>query len=174
MALASVDYDEGMRKLLAAFLFISLSGPLTFAQLAIVRVFADQKNQAHVVYKDGKVLNVAGEPGQLGIDSVKISEDGQTAGWLILYTDPDSSTPYAGTLVLWRDRRIVQQFEAGQTFWSWSFYADATQVAYHVGPTHGEAPHCELHEIADGRLVASWDGDLDGAKRPDWTKGLEH
>jgi hypothetical protein len=163
-----------MRTLLAVFLFIPLSGPLTLAQNAIVRVFADQKNQVHVVYQNGQNAAVAGETEQVGIDSVKIAKDGQTAGWLVLYTDPDSSTPFAGTLVLWRNGRIAQSFEAEQTFWSWSFYANTTQVAYHVGPTHGEAPHCELHEIESGRLLASWDGDLDNAKRPAWTKGLEH
>lgn len=172
--LASVGYDEAVCKLLGVFLFISLSGPLTFAQSAIVRVFPDQKNQMHIMYKNGQVAAVAGEPLQVGIDSAKVSKDGQTAGWLALYPDPDSSTPFAGTLVLWRGGKVVRRFEADQTFWSWDFYADATQVAYHMGPTHGEAPHCELHDIESGRLVASWDGDLDDAKRPAWTKGLEH
>ena len=163
-----------MRKLLAVFLFIPLSGPLMFAQSAIVRVFADQNKQVHVVYKNGQDVTVPGERDQVGIDSVKISKDGQTAGWLVLYTDPDSSTPFPGILVLLRDGRIAQRFDTEQTFWSWSFYADATQVAYHVGPTHGAAPHCELREIETRRLVASWDGDLDDAKRPAWAKGLEH
>ena len=163
-----------MRKLLAVLLFVFLSGPFTFAQSAVVRVFRDQKNQVHVVYGNGRVVVVAGEAHQVGIDSVKISKDGQTAGWLALYPDPDSSTPFAGTLVLWRGGKVVRRFQADQTFWSWVFYADATQVAYHVGPTHGEAPHCELNDIESGRLVASWDGDLDDAERPAWTKGLEH
>lgn len=171
---APLGYDEAVRNLLAVALFFSLSGPLTFAQSAIVRVFADQKNQVHVVYKNGQGVAVPGEPGQVGIDSVKISKDGQTAGWLTLDRDPDSRTPFAGILVLLTEGKIVQKFNTEQSFWSWSFYEDGTQVAYHVGPTHGDAPHCELHDIKSGRLVASWDGDSDDAKRPAWTKGLEH
>lgn len=153
---------------------VALSSLSMFAQNTILRVYGDPKNHVHVVYKDGPATAVSGEPDQVGIDAVQISKDGQTAGWLALYSDPDSSTPFAGTLVLWRSGRVVRRFEADQTFWSWDLYANATQVAYHVGPTHGEAPHCELHDIESGRLLASWDGDLDDAKRPQWTRGLEH
>jgi hypothetical protein len=163
-----------VRNLLAVALFASLSSPLTFAQSAIVRVFADQKNHVHVLYKDGQDIAVAGEPGQVGIDTMKISQDGQTAGWLALDRDPDSSETFAGILVLLRAGKIVQKFHTEQTFWSWSFYEDGTQVAYHVGPTHGDARHYELHDIKSGRLVASWDGDLNDAKHPEWTKGLAH
>ena len=50
------------------------------------------------------------------------------------------------------------------------------QVAYHVGPLHGESKsHCELHDARSGRLIAAWDGDLEsGGDRPAWTKGLNH
>ena len=174
LVLASLGYDEAVRNLLAVALSVSLSGPLAFAQSAIVRVFADQKNQVHVLYKDGQDVAVAGEQDQVGIDSVKISQDGRTAGWLVLYRDPDSSQPFAGILVLLRDGKIVQKFKTEQTFWSWSFHQGGTQVAYHIGPTHGDARYCELHEIKSGRLIASWDGNLNDAKRPAWTKGLEH
>jgi hypothetical protein len=163
-----------MRNLSTLALFVALSSALTFAQNAVLRVYADQKNQVHVVYKNGHATTVAGEPDQVGIDSVKISKDGQTAGWLVLYADPDSSSPYAGTLVVWRSGKVVRRFEADQTFWSWNYYADGAQIAYHVGPTHGAAPHCELHDSESGRLLAAWDGDLEDANRPEWTRGLEH
>lgn len=139
-----------------------------------MRVFADQKNQVHVTYKDGEDVSVAGEQNQVAIDSVEISQDGRTVGWLALDRDPDSSEPFAGILVLLRDGKIVQKFNTEQTFWSWSFYEDGTQVAYHVGPMHGDARHFELHDIKSGRLIASWDGDLNAAKRPAWTKGLQY
>ena len=172
--LASLGYDEPVWKLLGVFLFVSLSGLLAYAQDPIVRVFADLKNQVHVVYKNGKDVTLAGEPDQVGIDEVKFSKDGQTAGWLALYPDPDSSTPLAGSIVLLRNGRIAQKFDTEQTFWSWSFYADAKQVAFHVGPTHGDAKHYELHDIDSKRLIGSWNGDLDDTKRPEWTKALEH
>jgi hypothetical protein len=163
-----------MRKLEILLLFAALSAVPMSGQNGILRVYSDRNNQVLVVYKNGHQAAVAGEPDQVGIDSIKISKDGQTAGWLVLYSDPDASTPFAGTLILWRSGKVVRRFQADQTFWSWEFYADAAQVAYHVGPTHGDAPHCELRDIENGRLVASWNGDLDDANRPQRTRELEH
>lgn len=164
-----------MYKLSILLLLSVFSSVPMFGQDAIVRVYADQKNRAHVVDKNGKSTVVAGERGQVGIDSVQIAEDGQTAGWLVLYANPDGGSPFAGTLVLWRSGKVVRRFEADQTFWSWAFNAHAEQVASHVGPTHSETTsHCELHDVESGRLLASWDGDLEDPNRPPWTKGLDH
>lgn len=153
----------------------TVSSMQIFGQDTVSRVYADRKNQAHVVYTNGKNAVVAAEHGQIAIDSIQKAGDGQTAGWLVLYADPDGGSPVAGSLVLWRAGKIVRRFQSDQAFWSWAFYAHGEQVAYHVGPMHGEASsHCELHDIESGHLVASWDGDLDNPKRPPWTKGLDH
>lgn len=161
-----------MFKLSIFLLFVAVSSIPVFGQDTLSRVYADRKNQAHVVYTNGKSAVVAAEHGQIGIESIQTAGDGQTAGWLVLYTDPDG--PFAGSLVLWRAGKIIRRFQSDQTFWSWGFYAHG-QVAYHVGPTHGESSsHCELHDIESGKLVASWDGDLDDPNRPRWTKGLDH
>jgi len=163
-----------MRKVSTLLRVVALSPVPMFGQDTVLRVYADQKNQAHVVYKNDKTTLVAGERGQVGIDSIQLADDGRTAGWLVLYADPDGGSPFAGTLVLWRDK-VLRRLQADQTFWSWAFYAHARRVAYHVGPTHGEdKSHCELHDVESGRLLASWDGDLDDARRPAWTRGLEH
>src|ERR1700751_3153254 len=83
--------------------------------------------------------------------------------------------PIAGKLVVWRDLRILRSFPADQVFWSWAFEHDTAQIAYHVGPAHGETvSHCELHDLRTGRLLSSWDGDLDTSGRPAWTKQLNH
>jgi hypothetical protein len=163
-----------MRKGSLVLVLITVLPATMHARNAIVRAYVDQKHQVHIVHQNGRDTPVKGEAGQVGIDSVKISNDAQTAGWLVLYSDPDSSTPFAGTLVIWQGDKIVKRFEADQTFWSWAFYANDSEVAYHVGPTHGDAPHCELHDIDTGKLLASWNGDLEDAKRPAWTKGLDH
>jgi hypothetical protein len=158
------------------FLSIALFSAPTFGQDTLSRVYADRKSQTHVVYANGKdAVVVAPERGQIGIDSMQIAGDGQTAGWLVLYTYPEGDSAFAGSLVLWRAGKVIRRFQSDQTFWSWAFYAHAEQVAYHVGPTHSETnSHCELHDIGSGHLVASWDGDLDDPKRPPWTKGLDH
>ncbi len=156
--------------LLAAFVNVAMSG-----QDTVLQVFADPKNRTHVVHKNGTTSIVVGEPEQIGIDSIQIAEDGQTAGWLVLYENPDGGSPVAGTLILWRGGKTIRRIQVSQTFWSWGFYERGEQVAYHVGPMHGEVlSHCELHDLARGRLVASWDGDLENTNRPPWTKVLDH
>jgi hypothetical protein len=147
----------------------------SFAQSTGMSVREDEKHNVHVAAGSGKETVLAREPDQVGIDEVKVAEDQQTAGWLILYKDPDGSSPFAGKLVVWRDGRILRSFAAEQVFWSWSFEHGGEQVAYHVGPTHGEtASHCELHDLRTGRRLASWDGDLESSARPAWTKKLDH
>ena len=144
-----------------------------FAQDSVSRVYAE-RNRVHIVYASGRDVVVDGQPGQASVDSIQTAT-GRTAGWLALYDNPDGSSPVAGTLVLWRAGKVIQRFQSEQTFWSWSYYAGDEQVAYHVGPTHGESSsHCELHEVNSGRKLASWDGDLDDPNRPAWTKSLDH
>ena len=139
------------------------------------QVFADKTGRVHIRSKNGEEQVVAGKPHQIGIELVQAAPDGQTVGWLVDYSDPDNSSPDAGKLVIFGGGHIVRRFGTDQVFWSWTFYAQGEQVAYHVGPTHGEeSSHCELHDVKTGRLLAQWDGDLDDSKRPQWTRGLDH
>ena len=145
------------------------------AQGSGFEVTADRTGRVHIRSKNGQERVIRGEPGQRGIESARSAEDGETVGWLVDYPDPDAGSPIAGKLVIVRKGAVVRRFEAEEVFWSWSFYAQGKQVAYHVGPTHGEqASHCELHDVDSGRLLTKWDGDLDDPKRPSWAKGLDH
>ena len=149
------------------------------AQSSILRVYADEQNKIHVVSEGSKDSVIDLETDEVGIDEVAVADDKQTAGWLVLYQERDDrgpiGLPFAGKLIVWRGGRIIRTFEADPTFWSWAFEQGATQIAYHVGPTHGETvSHCELHDVKTGRLLASWDGDLDDSARPSWTKRLGH
>jgi len=158
-----------------ALFFTVTSIALMFAQSSSLRVYSDTQHNVHVTSANGKNTTVASEAAQVGIDAIKVADDKQTAGWLALYKDPDGGSPVAGRLVLWRGGRIMRSFPTDQTFWSWAFEHNAEQVSYHVGPKHGEtASHCELHDLRTGRLLASWDGDLEGSKRPAWTNKLDH
>jgi hypothetical protein len=164
-----------MRAHLELLLCVALFALPMFGQDTVLRVYTDHRQQTHVALTNGKNTVVGGERGQVGIDSIQIAKDGRTAGWLVLYANPDGGSALAGTLVVWRSGKIIQRFKADQTFWSWAFYANAAQVAYHVGPAHGQdTSHCELHDVEGGRQLASWDGDLDDANRPPWTRGLDH
>ena len=164
-----------MRKLSILWLLVTLLRAPAWAQDAVSRVFVDHKNQTHVVYISGQSTIVAPEPGEIGIDSVQVTEDARTAGWLVLFENPDGGSPVAGVLLVWRDGKVARRFGTGQTFWSWGFFSHDAEVAFHTGPMHGETEsHCELRSVASGRLIASWDGDLDNANRPEWTKVLDH
>ena len=139
------------------------------------RVFADKPGRVHVVPPRGREHVIRGELHQVSIESVQEAPDGRTVGWLVDYADPDNGPPNARTLVVFRGGVIVRRFNSEQVFWSWAFFAQGRQVAYHVGPTHGEVQsHCELHDVATGRLLAQWNGDLQDAQRPEWVKRLEH
>jgi hypothetical protein len=120
-------------------------------------------------------MTIPKERGQTGISEPQTAPDGRTVGWLVEYDD-GVGYPVPGTLIVWRAGKIIGRFRTDQTFYSWTFFGGGAEVAYHVGPLHGEATsQCELHDVASGRLVAVWDGDLDSeGKRPDWTKGLSH
>lgn len=146
-----------------------------FAKGRALRVYVDSRTNVHVVSASGRETIIAPERTQVGVRAIKVADDDRTAGWFVLFKDPDGGSPVAGKLVVWRDGRIIRSFTAEQIFWSWSFDHGAEQAAYHVGPTHGEtASHCELHDLRTGRLLESWDGDLDSSHRPAWAKKLDH
>jgi hypothetical protein len=140
-----------------------------------VTVSAGPDGAAQITITNGKKATIPKEPGQIGISETRVAPDG-TAGWLAEYRVEGVSDPIAGRLILWRVGKIIQRFSTQQSFYSWTFYAEGKQVAYHVGPLHGELKsHCELHDARSGRLIAMWDGDLEtGNNRPAWTKALSH
>ena len=110
----------------------------------------------------------------MGITEARVAADG-TAGWFVEYNVDGVSYPISGMLVLWRAGKIVQRFQSEQVFYSWAFYDGGKQVAYHDGPLHGEAAsHCELHDVATGRVIDKWDGDLVADTKPVWAAGLKH
>ena len=131
---------------------------------------------AQITLPSGEIVKAPRERGQVDVTDGRTAQDGRTVGWLVRYRYGDVPDLIPGTLVVWRAGKIVRCFPAAQVFYSWAFYAGGKQVAYHVGPLHGEPKsHCELHDVKSGRLVASWDGDLDADyNRPPWTKGLDH
>jgi hypothetical protein len=118
-------------------------------------------------------LLVLGTLQQRGV--VKVADDHHTRGWLILSSNPAGTSPVATQLRIARDGQVVRTFTTEQVFWSWGFEAGSRRVAFHTGPSHGErSSHCELHDIVTGKLLDSWDGDLQSAARPRWTGVLDH
>ena len=165
--------------LLVTFL-VSMSTAKPHSTSSIRRIYADKNRDVHIVLSDGKEAFVPHQQEQTGIEDAKISSDGRTAGWLVLHPNPanDATTKFddiSGPLVIWRGGKIIRTFDTGPTYWSWAFIHGGDQVAYHSGSLHeGPSSHCELRDVNTGRLLASWDGDLENADRPEWTKALDH
>ncbi len=156
-------------------LFLLVLAQAATAQDQAVQVAAGPGGAAQITLASGKKITIPKERGQTGISDPRTAQDGRTVGWLVEYDD-GVSYPVPGTLIVWRSGKIIGRFADGPVFWSWTFVAGGAQVAYHTGPLHGEeTSHCELHDVESGRLISKWDGDLDSdAKRPAWTKGLDH
>jgi hypothetical protein len=141
----------------------------------VLRVYADQDNDVHVVVRGQKETVVPHERDQAGIQDVKIATDRKTAGWLVTFKDPDSKGTYAAYLKIWRGGKVIRSFRGESTFWSWSFVDGAKEVAYHTAPMHeGPTSRCELRDVRTGGLLSSWKGNLEDTTRPSWTKSLDH
>ena len=175
-----VDFNVNPPAILLMAAFLAGIVPSRGRPSKIVRVYADRDSDTHVILADAKEAVVRHRRDQVGIDQTKIEDHQHTAGWVILYQDPSKSPSYRfsdirGSLVIWRNGKIVRTFDPGTTIWSWAFVQEGNQVAYHSVPLHGErSSHCELRDVDTGRLLALWDGDLEQVDRPEWTKGLDH
>lgn len=138
-----------------------------------VSVSAGSNGAARITLSGGRSVTVPKEPGQVGVAAGRIAPNG-TVGWFAEFRIDGVSYPIALTLITWRAGRVVRRFHTEQSLYSWAFYAQGAQVAYHDGPLHGERrSHCELRDVATGVLIAAWDGDLSaGGGRPAWVGGL--
>lgn len=142
--------------------------------VAIKRVAVDVEGQLRLFDDSGVETLAPKVRAQSGFADPKISPDGLTVGWLALYPDPSGSEAAAGipgTLVLFRNGRVICKFPAAQIFWDWRFEDGGRRVAYSVGPTHGGAVECVLREVISGKFAARWPVKAGGAP-PDWAKEL--
>jgi hypothetical protein len=175
LTLKGVDQVIRGRCVVVSFVLSLLLVDTGVCQDKAVAVSAAPDGSARITLTNGEKITIHKEPGQVDVGESHIAPDG-TVGWLAEYQVEGVSSPVAGILILWREGNTIRRFPTDQSFYSWTFYAQGKQVAYHVGPLHGELKsHCELHDATSRRLIAVWDGDLEsGNDRPAWTKGLSH
>ena len=142
------------RWFLIPFLLSVLLADTGMSQDQAVAVSAGRDGTAQITLANGEKITIQKEPGQVGISESHVGPDG-TVGWLAEYKVEGVSYPIAGTLIIWRAGKTIRRLPTEQSFYSWTFYAQGKQVAYHVGPLHGELKsHCELHDATSGRLIA--------------------
>src|SRR5690242_6989361 len=91
------------------------------ARTGRLAISASSSGAAEILEADGARRMAPKERGQTGIDHPKTASDGRTAGWLVLYANPDGGEPLPAMLVIWRSGRIVRRFRTEQVFWSWTF-----------------------------------------------------
>jgi len=156
-------------------LLVALCAAIAAAQsVKIARAYADGSGALHVVTANGQDIAVPKEKAQTGAEEIKITDDHQTLGWLVVYPNPDPNRSWEklyGKLVLWRDGKVMRRYSTEQVFWSWDFWQDGKQVRFHTGPLHG-AGRFELHDLETGRLVAAVDEEATQTL-PDWAESLD-
>jgi hypothetical protein len=100
--------------LLVGFL-VNISPAKPRSTSTIHRIYADKNRDVHIVLNNGKETLVPHQQDQTGIDDAKIAPDRRTAGWLGLYPVPDNTSgQFDGSLVIWRDGKIVGSLTQGQ------------------------------------------------------------
>jgi hypothetical protein len=164
-----------LRHLGRTLLIVILWAALAVAQAVVItRAYADSSGTLHVVIASGQDIALTKEKRQTGAEEIKITDDHQTLGWLVVYPNPDPDRSWEklyGKLVLWRDGKVLRRFSTEQVFWSWDFWQDGKQVRFHTGPLHG-AGRFELHDLETGRLVAAVDEEVTQTL-PDWAESLD-
>lgn len=161
-----------MRLLATLLAFLAASNFLVQAETQRYRsVRLDERGQLHLVLSSGREFLPRKLPDQVAFTQPLLSQNHRTVGWLADYSDPGGTSPYSGTLVLYRSGHLLRKFSTGQTFWSWQFASRNSAVAYCKGPTHGGARDCELRSLISGHLLALWVPD-DKVDPPVWAKGL--
>jgi len=152
-----------------------------FAELAtVLHAYGDRYGAVHVIYSDHKEKIVKNLRSASGVEDIRVASDAQTVGWLVDWTEESSGwRTIPGALVIWRDGKVVRKFAPGPTvFWGWTFWKEAEQVAYELGPMHFSNGNFELRDVATGRLIAHCyynDYDETGSdpgKMPDWAKAV--
>jgi hypothetical protein len=168
------------RKLLTYALMAGLWYQLSVAQIVaragelyIADVSVARDRRVRITDSRGTEIIPKKEKRQQQCSSPKIADDRRTVGWLVEVPNCCTSYPIPLSLVVYRGGRVIRRFQPGQAIWDWQFLNAGNQVAFWIGPTHGEfVPHFELHDLPGGQLVAQWDGHL-GDTHPAWVSGLK-
>lgn len=139
----------------------------------VVKVDIDSTGKIHITDSAGKEVVPPEDKDQADCASPKVADDKQTVGWLAEYPNPSNSYPLPLALVLYRAGKVINQITPGQSIWDWQFVRAGNEVAFWIGPTHGDfVPHFELHDVRTGKQLAQWNGHLD-QKHPSWVDGLK-
>lgn len=161
--------------LMPTLLAILIGSGLARAQntLTLDKAYLDEGNEVQLVYSDGARLQPPREKGQAGCESLRVADDKHAAGWLVDFENEAATYPIALTLVVFRDKKVLQRFgEDADVIEDWRFWDGGKQVAFVTNALHGGGrAHYELHDVDKGTLLAKWEGPLN-QHSPAWTRGM--
>lgn len=126
-----------------------------------------------ILTSDGVTVQPPLAKGQVGFAGPVVSTDQRAVGWLALY--PNDATTYPIPLelvVLSRGRR--RELTSERMIGDWAFVDSSKTVAFASVPVHGDGPTTyELHDVATGSLLGTYDAAKDGPAEPAWVRTVE-
>jgi len=150
-------------------------GAVLFAQskpTTLAKIYVGSDGLAHVVDDTGKDTAIQKEKNQAKVSAPKLSDDKQTAGWLVEEENCCTSYTIPIGLAVYRagKKRVLGD---GLMIYDWCFVSGGAQVALSTGTVHGmTSRHLLLYDIRSGRLLQEWSGEPD-ATPPTWAKDLK-
>jgi hypothetical protein len=172
-----------MRKLFCIF-YVVLSCSLALAATGptVTKAYADGQGWVHIITADGRAHTIKPREWQAGggFSDVVVAPDRRTVGWLAnqmltpLQAGSNYSYPVAFELDVWRDGRVIRKFSSDvSTIQNWLFLDGGNEVAFHVGPLHGQEFYdCALFDVNRGKPLAHWALDRKDYTVPNWAKQL--
>ena len=168
-------YDALMKMTFAIYAITLAMGSVLFAQskpTPLAKIYVGPEGLAHVVDDTGKDTAIHKEKNQAAVSAPKLSDDRQTAGWLIEQENCCTSYTIPTSLAIYRagKKRLLGD---GLMIYDWCFVGEGAQVALSTGTVHGmTSRHLALYDVRSGRLLQEWNGDPD-ATPPIWAKDLK-
>ena len=106
----------------------------------------------------GDVLASRTAKDQYGFQDPHISPDGRMVGWLELVPVQGIDGPASGDLVIFRDGKVVREFNPNvAVIYEWAFADGSKAVAYVTSTLHTPTGFdYELRRIADGHLLGKF------------------
>ena len=147
---------------------VLLVGPALRGQSAeqYIRAVVNKAGQLQIETAAGQTIMIDPSEEQVGFDKVAIAPDGLSVGWVGLRENCCTSYPIPTRLTVYvQGTRHTFEGE-GLPVWTWKFLDAGRQVAFHQETVHGGlGNHCELHDVATGRLIAEWSPTIDPSGR---------
>ena len=164
--------------LITIWLALSMAAP---AKREVYRSIHVENDRVIITTTSGRQITPRPEQDQVGIESPRLSPDGKTAGWLVLYEGHTTSYPIPLTLITY-SAGVVRRYSADAVFWKWAFLEGGRRLAFADGPLHGSHhPYrYEMWDVVRARRVATYvpkpdpaDPEIDVGDPPDWVMALD-